>query len=142
MEKPLVSIACTTYNHEKYIAHAIEGFLMQYTPFPIEIIIHDDASTDGTADIIRKLGMSHRIIKPIFQETNQFSLKKKPLGTYVIPQCRGKYIALCEGDDYWTDPYKLKKQVDVLESHPEFAMCFTNSSIVDGNNNIIKQQVC
>jgi glycosyltransferase involved in cell wall biosynthesis len=121
----MVSIACITYNHEKYIRDAIEGFLIQKTDFPIEIIIHDDASTDGTANIIREYGNKYPdLIKPIYQKINQYSLGIKVSPTFVWPKCRGKYTAICEGDDYWTDPYKLQKQVDYLENHPEASLCF------------------
>ena len=112
----LVSICCITYNHEKYIRDAIEGFLMQKTDFPFEVLIHDDASTDGTADIIREYETKYPdIIKPIYQTENQYSKGIKISATYNYPRAKGKYIALCEGDDYWIDPYKLQKQVDFLE---------------------------
>jgi len=129
MNKPLVSIACTTYNHEQYIAQALESFLMQKTAFPIEIVINDDASTDGTARIIKEYANAHANIKAIFQKTNQYSLQKKPLGTYVLPNCTGKYIALCEGDDFWTDPLKLQKQVQFLEENPDYTLCFHNGMV-------------
>jgi len=138
MNMPLVSVACQTYNHENYIAKAIEGFLLQKTSFPIEIIIHDDASTDDTTKIVKEYaGKSPKLITPLLQKENQYSQGIKPMINHVLPKCRGKYIAFCEGDDYWTDPYKLQTQVDYLEHHPELAMCFTNSSIVDENNTII-----
>jgi len=139
MNIPLVSIACITYNQEKYITQTIEGFLCQKTTFPIEIIIHDDASTDDTPKIVEKYVKTNAdLIFPIYQQVNQFSLGNKPLTSYVLPDCRGRYIAICEGDDYWTDPYKLQKQIDFMEYHPELSMCFTNSSIVDENNTITK----
>ena len=122
--KPLVSISCKTYNHASYIRKCLDGFVIQKTTFPVEILIHDDASTDGTQDIIREYEIKYpEIIKPIYQKENQYS-KGIPIGiTFNIPRAKGKYIALCEGDDYWTDPYKLQKQVDFLESHPDFVMC-------------------
>ncbi|HRP33263.1 MAG TPA: glycosyltransferase [Agriterribacter sp.] len=119
----LVSVCCITYNHEKYIARAIEGFLMQKTSFPFEIIIHDDASTDNTANIIREYAERDGRIKPILRDTNI-----KSTGAAVFPltfkMAGGKYIALCEGDDYWTHPLKLQKQVDFLESNTDFSICF------------------
>ncbi|KAB2953763.1 glycosyltransferase [Heliorestis acidaminivorans] len=130
-QKPLVSICCITYNHEKYIADAIEGFLMQKTNFPIEIIIHDDASADKTAEIIRTYEEKHPdLIKPIYQKENQYSKGIKISPTFVYPKAQGKYIALCEGDDYWTDPLKLQKQVDYMEANPECSMCFHAAEIV------------
>ena len=111
--KPIVSICCITLHHEKYIRDAIEGFLMQKTSFPIEILIHDDASTDDTANIIREYEEKFpNIIKPIYQTENQYSKGISISATYQFPRALGKYIALCEGDDYWTDPLKLQKQVD------------------------------
>lgn len=122
-EEPLVSICCITYNHEPYIRDAIEGFLLQETDFPLEILIHDDASTDKTAEIIREYEQKHPdIIRPIYQTENQYSKSVKPNPVYNFPRARGKYIALCEGDDYWTDPKKLQKQMDTMESNPECTM--------------------
>jgi glycosyltransferase involved in cell wall biosynthesis len=125
---PLVSICCETYNHEKYIRDAIDGFLMQKTDFAYEIIIHDDASTDQTADIIRSYADNNPNIIPILQAENQHSKGVRILSTFVYPIVRGKYIALCEGDDYWTDPGKLQKQIDYMEEHPECTLCVHASS--------------
>lgn len=128
---PLVSVSCITYNHKKYIRDAIESFLMQRTDFPIEIIIHDDASTDGTTEIVKEYeGKYPNLIYPIFQKENQYSKGIKPLFEYVFPKTRGKYIALCEGDDYWIDSYKLQKQIKLLEENSEYSMCFHNAYIV------------
>lgn len=116
--QPLVSVSCRTYNHEKLIRDAIEGILMQKTTFPIELIIHDDASTDSTADIIRDYESKYpHIIKPIYQEENQYSKGVKIGMKYIHPKLKGKYYAICEGDDYWIDPYKLQKQINLLEEH-------------------------
>lgn len=120
----LVSVYCATYNHVTFIRQCLEGFVMQKTSFPFEVLIHDDASTDGTQDIVREYAARYPdIIKPIYQKENQFSRGVKIYLTYVFPRVKGKYIAMCEGDDYWTDPYKLQKQVDFLESHPDYVMC-------------------
>lgn len=119
----LVSIDCLAYNHENYIAEAIEGFLMQKTKFKIEILIHDDASTDRTAEVIREYEKKFPdIINPIYQKENQFSqgIKMQQVNQR---RAKGKYIAICEGDDYWADPYKLQKQVDYLEDNPECSLC-------------------
>lgn len=136
---PLVSISCITYNQEKYISEAIEGFLMQKTVFPVEILIHDDASTDKTADIIREYEAKYpQLIKPIYQTENQFSQGNKP-GKLNRIRARGTYLAMCEGDDYWTDPLKLQKQVNFLEANPEYSMVCTNFSVIDENYNLISK---
>lgn len=122
----LVSISCITYNHKSYIKKALDSFLMQKTNFKYEILIHDDASTDGTQDIIIEYQKKYpHIIKPILQSENQYSKGIKRI-TYIFndKRAQGKYIALCEGDDFWTDPTKLQKQVDYMESHNECSMCF------------------
>jgi len=138
---PLVSICCITYNHERYIYDAIEGFLIQKTNFPFEIIIHDDASTDGTANIINEYEKKYsKLFVCIYQNENQYSKHIKISSTYVWPKARGKYIALCEGDDYWTDPYKLQKQVDFLEENPEFSICFHKVMILK-NNKLMKDYI-
>ncbi len=127
---PLVSISCITYNHAKYIRDAIEGFLMQKTNFKFEILIHDDASTDGTYDIIKRYELKYpSVIFPIYQKKNQYSQGVMISPTYNWPRARGKYIALCEGDDYWTDPMKLQKQVDFMEANPDYALCFHDTYV-------------
>lgn len=124
LSQPVVSICCATYNHAPYIRQCIDGFVMQKTIFPFEILIHDDASTDGTQDVIREYATKYPdLIKPIYQKENQYSKGVKVSLTYNYSRAKGKYVALCEGDDYWIDPYKLQKQVDFLESHPDYAMC-------------------
>lgn len=129
---PLVSIQCITYNHEKYIRDALEGFLMQKTTFPVEILIHDDASTDNTANIIREYQAKYpQLFKPIYQIENQYSQKKGVITKIQNERTKGKYIAKCEGDDYWTDPLKLQKQVDFLEENEEYSMCFHNAIIYE-----------
>jgi len=139
---PIVSICCITYNHEKYIRDAIEGFLMQKTNFTFEILIHDDASTDKTAEIVREYEQKYpQLIKPIYQTENQYSKGINPGVEFLFPRARGKYIALCEGDDYWIDPLKLQKQVDFLEANPEFGLVYTNFITVDENKKKIKKQL-
>lgn len=124
MKNPLVSICCITYNHEHYIRQCLEGFLMQKTNFAFEILIHDDASTDGTANIIREYEEKYpTIIKPIYQTNNQYSKGVSISATFNWPRAKGKYIAMCEGDDYWIDILKLQKQVDVLQKNPNINIC-------------------
>lgn len=123
----LVTVICLTYNHEKYIRECIDGFVMQKTNFAYEVIIHDDASTDNTAEIIKQYQQQYPdIIIPILQTENQYS-KKVPIGkTFIYPRARGKYIAFCEGDDYWIDQYKLQKQVDFLENNSDYVLSHTS----------------
>lgn len=138
---PKVSICCLAYNHFSYIEKAIIGFLSQKVDFPLEILIHDDASEDGTTEIIKKYREKFPdLIKCIFQTENIYSKGINPLAFYLLPLCRGKYIALCEGDDYWTDPYKLQKQVEILETHQEYSMCFTARNVVDRKGNFIREE--
>lgn len=130
MATPLVSIITLAYNHEAYVSKCLDGFMMQKTTFPIEVLIHDDASNDKTASIIREYqNRFPEIIKPIFQEENQYRKGVFIGKQFLYPLVKGKYVALCEGDDYWTDPYKLQKQFDYMESHPDCSLCFTNALI-------------
>lgn len=113
MNDPMVSICCLAYNHVPYIRKCLENFMMQKTNFPFEVLIHDDASTDKTADIIGEYEAKYpNIIKPIYQTENQYSKGVGVTRVYQFPRVKGKYIAMCEGDDYLTDPLKLQKQVD------------------------------
>lgn len=124
MNEIQVSIRCFAYNHERFIRQCLDGFVMQKTDFRFEAIVHDDASTDNTAAIIREYAEKYPdIIKPIYETENQYSKHDGSLTRIMNAHTRGKYVAMCEGDDYWTDPYKLQKQVDFLESHPDYVMC-------------------
>ncbi len=117
---PLVSVSVTAYNHEKYIRQCLDGILMQNVNFPYEVLVHEDASPDRTADIIREYEAKYpEIIKPIYRTENQYS-QGKSVSKFNFDRARGKYLAFCEGDDYWSDPGKLQKQVDFLEAHPEY----------------------
>jgi len=136
--KPQVSVCCITYNHKAYIRDAIEGFLMQKTSFPIEILIHDDASTDGTAEIVKEYAEKHPdLIIPILQKENQHSMGVKISSTYLYPIARGKYIAKCEGDDFWTDPLKLQKQFDYMEKNSNFSTHAHSVQKIDALSNSI-----
>ena len=124
----MVTIRCLAYNHESYIRQCLEGFVMQKTNFRFEAIVHDDASTDGTAAIIREYAEKYPdIIKPIFETENQYSKRDGSIRRIMDEHTYGKYIAMCEGDDYWTDPLKLQKQVDFMEQNEEYSMCFHNA---------------
>ncbi len=126
MQKIAVSIICNTYNHEKYIKDALDGFVKQKVNFNYEVLIHDDASTDNTPQIIKEY--VHRypnLIKPIYQSENQYSKKQGIVYDIQFQRAIGKYIAICEGDDYWIDNYKLQKQYDALEKNPNVDICAT-----------------
>lgn len=134
MSDILVSICCCAYNQENYIARALDSFLMQKTRFGIEVLVHDDASTDRTADIIREYASEYpEIIKPVCQTENKYSRGIKVNKVYNFSRAKGKYIALCEGDDYWNDPFKLQKQADAMEADADCSLCVHSASIVDAN---------
>lgn len=120
----MVSVCCLVYNHEKYLRQCLDGFIMQKTDFKFEVLIHDDASTDHSADIIREYERKYPdIIKPIYQTENQYSRGVKISFKFQYPRVSGKYIAFCEGDDFWTDPLKLQTQFDELENNPDCSFC-------------------
>ncbi len=122
---PLVSALCVVYNQAQYLRQCLDGLVAQETTFPYEIIIHDDASTDGSQDIIREYADRYPDrIRTILQKENQFSQKKEIWSTFLIPEARGKYIAFCEGDDWWCDPQKLQRQADFMEANPDVSICY------------------
>ena len=124
-EDILVSVEVLAYNQSNYIRQTLDSILMQKTNFKYEILINDDCSTDGTAEIIREYEHKYPdIIKSLYQIENQFSKNISISRNFIFPRVRGKYFAICEGDDYWTDPCKLQKQVDFLEAHPGYIGCF------------------
>lgn len=138
-DRPIVSVCCVTYNHEAFIEDALEGILMQETNFPFEILIHDDASTDKTVDVIREYEANYpKIIKATYQTENQFSIGRRWFH-YLIPEAKGKYIATCEGDDYWTDPKKLQIQVDFLEQNPGYVISGHDAFIIDDKGKQLKE---
>ncbi|MES2619998.1 MAG: glycosyltransferase family 2 protein [Bacteroidota bacterium] len=123
VNNPLVSICCVTYNHSSYIKQALDGFLLQQTNFNFEIVIGDDFSTDKTQEILKQYNSKHPgKFKIIMQEKN-IGMISNFIST--LRHCKGNYIALCDGDDYWTDPLKLQKQVDFLEANPTYSICTT-----------------
>ena len=124
----LVSVWMITFNHEKYISLALDSILMQKTTFKFEIIVGEDCSTDETRNILKEYEKKYpRIIKPIYHNKNVGAM----INAYIhcLPKLQGKYIACLEGDDYWTDAYKLQKQVDFLEAHPDYALVYTDKKI-------------
>jgi len=125
--EPLVSIVCHSFNHESFIEDALNGFLMQETKFPFEIIIHDDASTDNTQKIIKEYSSKYpRIVKLILQKENIYMKGLRP-PMFSFPKAKGKYIAFCEGDDYWIDKKKIMVQVEFLENNADYSVCYTDS---------------
>lgn len=131
----IISICSAVYNQEEFVKQCLDGIVMQKSSYPFELLIHDDASSDGTADVIREYEKKYPdMVKPVYQTENQYSKGIKISLTYNFPRARGKYIAFCEGDDYWTDPEKLQKQVDFLENNPGYGMCFTRARQYDQDN--------
>lgn len=130
---PLLAINCITYNHGKFLQKALDGFVMQKTDFPFVAIVHEDASTDNTTEILKQYAEKYpEIIFPIYETENQYSKRDGSLSEIMnkaMELTGAKYIAMCEGDDYWTDTLKLQKQVDFLESHPDYSMCFHNAIV-------------
>jgi glycosyltransferase involved in cell wall biosynthesis len=127
-----VSISCLAFNHEAFIQKTLEGFMMQKTNFEFEVLIHDDASTDRTVEIINDFVRQYPdVIKPIFQSENQWRKGIRGGAVHNFPRAKGKYIALCEGDDYWTDPTKLQRQVDFLDANPDYALVAENGLVIN-----------
>lgn len=133
---PKVIIRCTVYNHEPYLRDCLEGFVMQQTNFLFKAVVHDDASTDNSAAIIREYAEKYpHIIEPIYETENQYSKHDGSLAKIMNTATLGRspYLAYCEGDDYWIDPLKLQKQVDYMDDHPECSMTCTNVQLLTPN---------
>ncbi|MDF2189655.1 glycosyltransferase [Paraflavitalea sp. CAU 1676] len=139
MNQPLISVCIITYNHEKYIRQCLEGVVMQKTNFPFEVIVGEDCSKDGTRKIVEEFEAKYPdIIKPIYHSSNVGGARNGY--EFCYPRLSGKYVAICEGDDYWTDNSKLQKQVDFLEKHEDHVMCFHRVQSVDENDVFIEGQ--
>ena len=144
MNNPLISICCVTYNHASYIKKTLDGFLMQKTDFPFEICLGEDESSDGTREICKEYAEKYpdKIRLFLRKRKDVIYINGHATGRFnfieTLKECTGKYIAMCDGDDYWTDPNKLQKQVDFLEKNPEYSMCFHPVKIVDESNRIIR----
>lgn len=133
-----VNIICNTYNHEKYIRETLESFLMQKTTFRFNVLIHDDASTDNTAAIIREFEQKYpNVIKPIYQKENQYSKGIDIIDEYQVPRLQGKYVAFCEGDDYWTDCQKLQKQFEIMEKYLDVDICAHSATRVKASDGTV-----
>ncbi len=143
VDRPLmVSVRCATYNHVNFIRQCLDGFVMQKTTFRFEVIVHDDASTDGTTDIVREYAEKYpEIIKPMYEATNQYSLDLKGMNARINARLTGKYIAICEGDDFWVDPLKLQKEFDFLENNPDKALVYTNCNVFFHKEGVLHKDV-
>lgn len=141
---PLLSVCCIAYNHESYIKDSLEGFVNQETNFPFEIIVHDDASTDNTREILISFQRYYpSLVRLILRESNQFSMRRFDFINDIFDAARGKYIAICEGDDFWIDPHKLQRQVDFLEKNENYSMCIHNAKVFNcstGNSDIFNSR--
>jgi len=142
-EPPVVSVVCTTYNHERYIEQALVGFLAQETRLPFEVVIHDDLSSDRTREVVDAYAARYpNIIRTIYQTQNQYSLGRTS-ALVAFGYCSTKYIAFCEGDDYWTDARKLQLQIDVLEEDPTCALVFHNARLLrEAKGNDVSEIAC
>lgn len=139
-----ISVVCMTYNHEKYIRKTIDGFLMQKGDFEYEIIIHDDASTDGTVEILKEYKKKYpQKIELILQKKNRYSKEKgiQIFKTYILPLVKGKYIALCEGDDFWIYDRKLEKQFKLMEENDNISLCYHNALIYQKRCDLLRLNV-
>ncbi|MGE4457607.1 MAG: glycosyltransferase [Arcobacteraceae bacterium] len=127
----LVSVCCAVYNQKDFIKETLDSFISQKTDFGFEVLIHDDASTDGTSEILKEYEKKYpNIIKPIYQIENQYSKGLLVNHKFNFPRIKGRYLALCDGDDYWCDPLKLQKQVDFLETNSKFIGCSHNTKVL------------
>ncbi|MEE1187340.1 MAG: glycosyltransferase [Acutalibacteraceae bacterium] len=139
--KVMLTVLCTVYNHEKYIAKCLESLVNQKCSYKYQIVVHDDASTDNSAQIIKQFENKYpdKII-PIYQKENQWSkgvyIRAEILQKYI----EGKYVAVCEGDDFWTDENKIQMQIDYMESHPDCALCAHAAYYADENGKILKNK--
>lgn len=138
-----VSIKCLVYNQVKYLRKCLDGFVNQKTNFSFEVIVHDDKSNDGSTEIIKEYAAKYpSIIIPIIEEENIYSKKGfAGINEILKPMYKGKYLAFCEGDDYWTDPNKLQKQYDALEQHPECTVCFTKAAVINAEDTKILKHI-
>lgn len=127
----IVSVSVTTYNMEAYVGEMLDSVLLQKTSFPFEIVISDDGSEDGTCEVVKQYQKEHDNIRLI----NTGHIGKMPNFIRSLQECKGKYIAICDGDDYWIDENKLQMQFEFMEAHPDFVACWTNSWVIDSVKN-------
>ena len=136
---PMVSVCCIAYNHERYVAECLDGIFAQKTTFPFEVLVHDDASSDSTQQVIREYEQRFpSLLKPIYNTHNQFSQGRNVNPEFNFTRARGRYLAICEGDDVWVDSAKLQSQVDFLEANPDYSLCFSDAIPVDMHGNLLE----
>lgn len=143
MKRPLVSISCITYNHQDFIEECLNGFFMQQCDFDVELVISDDKSTDGTVKVIERCLQRKPDNFTIRFTAHEQNMGASPNFVWCMQQCTGKYIALCEGDDYWTDPHKLQKQVDFLEPNEEYSLVcggYMSVNTVTGEKTVVLKE--
>lgn len=134
----LVTVSCTVFNHAPFLRKTLDGFANQKTNFPFEVIVHDDASTDGSVEIIREYCEKYpNLFRCILQTENQYSKGVKISPVHIYPRVRGKYLALCEGDDYWCDENKLQLQADYMEAHPDCSMCVHDTAFISNEGKFL-----
>lgn len=140
MADPILTVYCLAYNHGKYIRKTLEGFVNQKTDYKYKVVVHDDASTDDTAQIIKEYADKFPdIIFPIFQTVNQYSQGISIMQNFILPRLEGKYIAICEGDDFWCDENKLQIQIEYMENNPDCSFCGHNTELIDADDNCVKR---
>lgn len=138
MKKPLVSVVMITYAHENFIEQAVSSILMQNCDFEVELIIANDNSPDSTDQIVLDIIKNHPKGKWIKYTKHQINTGMMPNFIWALEQCSGNYIALCDGDDYWADPYKLQKQVDFLEKNESYSLCFHKINILNKDGDVVE----
>lgn len=142
--QPRVSVLVPTYQHKDYIATCLESILAQQTDFPVEILVGEDGSTDGTRDVCRDVASAHPGRISLFERDRKdvIHIMGRPTGRAnlidLLRAARGEYIALCEGDDYWTDPLKLQKQVDFLDANEDHVVTYHDARVEDGNGKVLQ----
>ncbi|HRW73412.1 glycosyltransferase [Ottowia sp.] len=138
--RPVVSVLICTYNHRAYLRDCLDNVLAQITDFPVEVIVHDDASSDGTADLVRQYAERFpACVQAVLQSENQLSQGRKPR-PLIRPLARGEFVAMCDGDDFWRDALKLQKQVDWLRAHPEHVLCFHDAFYHDAGGRSLNER--
>ncbi|WP_395064861.1 glycosyltransferase family 2 protein [Flavobacterium sp.] len=136
-KKPLVSVCVITYGHEHFIEQSINSILNQECDFPIEVIVSNDCSPDNTNNVIENILKNHPKAKQIRYFNHKINIGAISNFFFSLSECEGKYVAICEGDDYWIDEKKVQKQIDFLEKNPDYSLCFSSRNTIDNDINLI-----